>query len=94
LCNFFRTHIKNFAIIAAPLLKLIRKDFGYKGSPLPKDAMAAFSTLQNALMSKPIMAFPRADRLDALITDTATGPADTAGGLGGILTQKDEFDNY
>ncbi len=56
--------------------------------------MAAFSTLQNALMSKPIMAFPRADRLDALITDTATGPADTAGGLGGILTQKDEFDNY
>jgi len=26
LCNFFRTHIKNFAIIAAPLFRLTRKD--------------------------------------------------------------------
>ena len=94
LCNFFRTHIKNFAIIAAPLFKLTRKDSGYKGGPLPKDAMAAFSALQNALTSEPIMAFPRADRQYALITDAATGTADTAGGLGAILTQKDKFNNY
>ncbi len=40
------------------------------------------------------MAFPRADRQYALITDAGTGTADTAGGLGAILTQKDEFDNY
>jgi len=46
LCNFFRTHIKNFAIIAAPLFKLTCKDSGYKGGPLPKEAMAAFSALQ------------------------------------------------
>jgi hypothetical protein len=39
---FFRTHIKNFAIITAPLFKLTRKDSGYKGGPLPKEAMAAF----------------------------------------------------
>ncbi len=26
LCNIFRTHIKDFAIIAAPLFKLMRKD--------------------------------------------------------------------
>jgi hypothetical protein len=26
--------------------------------------------------------------------DAATGTADTAGGLGAILTQKDKFDNY
>ncbi len=93
LCNFFRTHIKNFAIIAAPLFKLTRKDSGYKGGPLPKEAMAAFSALQNALMSEPIMAFPRADRQYALITDAATGTADTLGGLGAILTQKDQYDN-
>jgi hypothetical protein len=29
-CNFFRTRIKNFAIMAAPLFKLMRKDSGYK----------------------------------------------------------------
>ncbi len=28
LCNFFRTHIKNFAIIAAPLFRLTQKDSG------------------------------------------------------------------
>ena len=94
LCNFFRTHIKNFAIIAAPLFRLTRKDSGYKGGPLPKDAMDAFCILKNTLTSEPIMAFPRADRQYALITDAATGTADTAGGLGAILTQKDEFDNY
>jgi len=29
LCNFFLTHIKDFALIAAPLFKLTRKDSGY-----------------------------------------------------------------
>jgi RNase H-like domain found in reverse transcriptase len=93
LCNFFRMHIKNFAIITAPLFKLTRKDSGYKGGPLPKEAMAAFSALQNALTLEPIMAFPRADRQYALITDAATGMADTPGGLEAILTQKDQYDN-
>jgi hypothetical protein len=40
------------------------------------------------------MAFPRADRQYALITDAAIGTADTAGGLGAILTLKDQFDNF
>ncbi len=91
LCNFFRTHIKNFAIITAPLLKLTRKDSDYKGGPLPKEAMDAFCILQNSLTSEPVMAFPRAHRQYALITDAATGTADTAGGL---ETQKEEFDNF
>jgi RNase H-like domain found in reverse transcriptase len=94
LCNFFRTHIKNFAIIAAPLFRLTRKDSGYKGGPLPKEAMDAFCILQNSLVSEPVMAFPRADRQYALITDAATGTADTPGGLGAILTQKDKFNNF
>jgi hypothetical protein len=86
LCNFFRTHIKNFAIIATPLFRLTRKDSGYKGGPLPKEAMDAFCILKNSLVSEPVMAFPHADRQYALIT--ATGTADTPGGLGAILTQK------
>jgi hypothetical protein len=94
LCNFFRTHLKNFAIIATPLFKLTRKDSGYKGSPLPKKAMNAFCILQNSLTSELVMAFPRADKQYTLITDTATGTADTAGGLRAILTQKEEFSNF
>jgi hypothetical protein len=47
--------------------------------------MAAFSALQNALTSEPIIAFPRADHQYALIMDAATGIADTAGGLRAIL---------
>jgi RNase H-like domain found in reverse transcriptase len=94
LCNFFQMHIKNFAIIAAPLFKLTRKDSGYKGGPLPKESMDAFCILQNSLMSEPVMAFPRVDRQYALITDAATGTADTASGLGTILTQKDKCDNF
>jgi Reverse transcriptase (RNA-dependent DNA polymerase)/RNase H-like domain found in reverse transcriptase len=94
LCNFFQTHKKNFAVIAAPLFKLTRKDSGYKGGPLPKEAMDAFCILQNSVTSEPVMAFPRADRQYALITDATTGTADTASGLGAILTQKDEFDNF
>jgi hypothetical protein len=39
------------------------------------------------------MVFPQAHRQYALITDAAMGTADTAGGLGTILTQKDKFVN-
>ena len=42
LCNFFCTHIKNFATISAPLTRLTRKDSGYKGGPLPVEAEKAF----------------------------------------------------
>jgi Reverse transcriptase (RNA-dependent DNA polymerase) len=60
LCNFFRTHIKDFVDIAAPLFKVKRKDSGYKSGPLSLDALHAFKILQK-LTSNPVMAFPRAD---------------------------------
>jgi hypothetical protein len=56
---------------------------------LPPEAIHAFKILQQQLMSEPVMAFPQADRQYALITDAATGTADSRGGLGAILTQKD-----
>jgi hypothetical protein len=94
LCNVFRTHIKDFAIIVAPLFKVTRKDSGYKNSPLPPDALYAFKVLQQQLTSDTVMAFPRSDRQYALITDAATGSADFSGGLGAILTQMDEHGNH
>ena len=94
LCNFFRTHIKDFAIIAAPLFQVTRKDSGYKSGPLPPAALQSFKILQQQLTSDPVMAFPRMDRQYALITDAATGTADTPGGMGAILTQIDKDGNH
>ncbi len=62
----------------------------YKTGPLPPDALHAFKILQQQLVSDPVMAFPRADRQYALITDAATGTANSPGGLGAILTQIDK----
>jgi hypothetical protein len=67
LCNFFRTHIKDFAILAAPLFKVTRKDSGYKSGPLPPDALHAFKVLQQQLTSDPVMAFPRAERQSLML---------------------------
>ncbi len=90
LCNFFRTHIKDFALIATPLFRLTRKDLGYKSGPLPEQALQAFYVLQKQLTSEPVMAFPKAGQQYALITDAATGTVDTPGGLRAILTQVDK----
>ena len=35
LCNFFRTHVKNFAQISAPLTALTRKDCPWKAGDMP-----------------------------------------------------------
>jgi RNase H-like domain found in reverse transcriptase len=77
-------------LIAAPLFKLTRKDSGYKFGPHPEKALQAFYTLQRQLTSEPVMAFRKADQQYALITDMATGTADTPGRLGAILTQVDK----
>ena len=90
LCNFFRTHIKNFSTISQPLTKLTRNDSNYKGGTLPPEAMRAFLQLKLALTSNPVVAYPRADRHYALIVDASTGSASSEGGMGAILSQIDK----
>ena len=90
LCNFFRTHVKNFAQISAPLTALTRKDCPWKAGELPSDALKSFRELQSCLVSEPVMAYPRRNREYALITDASLGDEKKAGGLGAILTQIDE----
>ena len=87
LCNFFRTHVRNFAQISAPLTKLTRKDCGWKSGSLPPDSLKAFRELQTCLCSEPVVDYPRRDRPYALITDAALGDDKNPGGLGAILTQ-------
>jgi hypothetical protein len=69
LCNFFRHHIQDFAIIAAPLFKLTRQDSDYQSGPLTKAALMAFQMLQGKLSKQPALAFPRHDWDCLLITN-------------------------
>jgi hypothetical protein len=56
LCYFFQTHIKDLALIAAPLFRLTQKD---SPRPLPKEALQTFYSLQKQLTSEPVMDFPK-----------------------------------
>lgn len=90
LCNFFRQHIKQFALRSHPLTSLTRKDSPWKSGPLPADALKAFNELKTCLTSKPIVSFPKRHLQYALITDAATGDDTHPGGMGAILTQVDK----
>ncbi len=94
LCNFFQTHIKDFALIAMPLFRLTLKDSGCKSKPLPNHALQALYALQKQLTLEPVMAFPKADWQYALIMVVATGTANTPGDLGAILTRVDKNRNF
>jgi hypothetical protein len=94
LCNFFWIHIKDFALIAAPLFWLTCKDLGYKSGPLPEAAFQAFYAFQKPLTSETVMAFPKADRHYELITDEATCTANTPGGLGAILIKLTMMESF
>ena len=90
LCNYFRTHVKNFSMIAAPLNRLTSKKTGWLGGALPADAKQAFQQLKTALVSQPVVAYPRNDRPFSLIVDAATGGAESKGGFGAILCQAND----
>jgi hypothetical protein len=77
LCTSFRTYIKDFTLIPTTLIKLTRKDSGYKLGPLPEEAWKAFFILQKQLSLELVMAFAKLDRQYALITDAATRTAET-----------------
>jgi hypothetical protein len=94
LSNFFRGHIRNYAELAEPLIKLAKTNSGYKGGPLPTDAAIAFKRLKNTLASEPVLSFPRRDQQFAVIVDASMGTADCPGGIGAILAQMDHLGKF
>ena len=90
LCNFFRSHVKNFAMIGGPLHRLTSKDVRWKGGELPAECLQAYNTLKQALCSEPVVAYPRKNRPYSIIVDACTGNDTTIGGMGAILVQTDE----
>jgi hypothetical protein len=91
LCNFFRHHIPDFAIIAAPLFKLTRQDSEYQSGPLTKVAFTAFQKLQSQLAKQPALAFPRHDWNYLLITNAYRPDQDSSGGLCATLAQRNHL---
>ena len=90
LCNFFRNHIKDFALISQPLHQLTRKSADFKQGPIPEDALKAFHLIRNALISEPVVAFPRADRKFALISEPQLPSEQQEGCFSASLCQIDE----
>ena len=90
LCNFFRSHVRNFATIGAPLNKLTSKEANWKDGILPPDCIKAYNSLKTALITEPVVDYPRKNRPYSLIVDASTGTTEVAGGLGAILSQTDE----
>ena len=91
LCNFFRHHIPDFSIIAAPLFKLTRQDSGYHSGPLTKEALTAFQILQGQLTKQPTLAFPRPDQEYLLITNAYLPDRDSPRGLCANLAQRNHL---
>ena len=89
LCNFFRNHIKDFALILQPLHQLTRKSTDFKSGPIPDDALKAFHLIRNALISEPVVAFPRADQKFALISEPHMPSKHQEGCLSASLCQID-----
>ncbi len=67
LVNYHRAHIKNFARIALPLYKLTRKPAKFV---LLDEHENAFRQLVSALITSPVLAFPRNNTDDPFILDT------------------------
>ena len=85
LCNFFRTHVKDFTKLCAPLNKATIKDATYKSGPITGKALEASQHLKTILSSELIMASPRGNRTYTLIVDAST--AEVEGGMGTILAK-------
>jgi len=90
LANFFRSYIRGYAKMSAPLHKLCSNKADWKGGPLPPVELKAFQLLRHALTSAPVLALPSREGQFHLYVDGALGSLDgTRGqsGLGAALLQ-------
>lgn len=78
-CNYYRRFIQNFAEIAHPLNKLLRKNVKFNWST---ECKTAFETLKSQLLSPQILQFPNFKKQFILITDASKVAC------GAILAQK------
>lgn len=77
--GYYRRFIKNFSLVAAPLHHMIQAGVKFHWSD---EALEAFQTLKDRMMSSVILAFPRFDLPFILETDAS------AIGVGALLSQE------
>ena len=87
LTGYYRKHIKGYSNIALPLTELTKKDVDVEKESQTPTVQKAIETLKEALVSDPVLAYPRHDREFIVKTDAATGH-----GIGGVIVQKDDPD--
>ena len=81
LSGYYRSLVPNYAKIAAPLTKLLKKHVRFKWG---KDQELAWQTLRDELISDRVMAYPQPDKPYKLYTDACEYA------VGAILVQDDE----
>jgi hypothetical protein len=81
LFSYYRRFIKDFAQIANPLYKLLKRDIPYMWT---QDQQKAFENLRDKLTQAPIVQYPNFNKPFFLYTDASIT------GLGAVLAQKDD----
>ena len=76
--SYYRRYVKNFALLAEPLIHLTRKNIKFRWDV---DCDGAFKKLRDALIDYPILAYPDFTKPFVLTTDAS------AIGLGAVLSQ-------
>ncbi|GBL81222.1 Transposon Ty3-I Gag-Pol polyprotein [Araneus ventricosus] len=79
LCTYYRRFVRNFSAIARPLHKLTeaRSNFNWT-----KECEKSFNSLKQALITSPVLTYPRTDKEFILDTDASNE------GIGAVLSQK------
>lgn len=81
LTNYYRKFIPNYATIALPLYKLLKKDTKFAWND---DCQVAFEQLVKGINKEAVLAFPNYRKQFHLTTDASNK------GIGGVLSQEDE----
>ena len=68
MANYDRKFVKDYARIASPLTSLLKKNVKFQWT---LDCQKAYDTLENALITAPILAFPDFDKSFILSTDAS-----------------------
>jgi len=76
--GYYRNFIDNYALISAPLCKLLRKNVEYVWT---LEHTKSFNKLINELVNAPILCYPRFDKIFAIRSEASFN------GIGGILLQ-------
>lgn len=79
MCGYYRRHIYNFSMIAAPLIALTRKNTPFVWG---REQQKSFDELKKALTSAPVLAHPNYDLPMEIICDAC------GSGIGGVCAQR------